>query len=88
MVQRIFKIYPHDNNVEQYRLTVDVSQKELAQQVTALGRRRFGKNYTVSKQTINAIETHRYDASFGLMMLIAEALKEERKTIFVFKDER
>ncbi|MGX7245250.1 hypothetical protein ACWOC1_10375 [Enterococcus quebecensis] len=61
-----------------------ISQKDLAQQVTSLGRKRFGKKYTVSKQTINAIETYRYDASFGLMMLIAEALKQERKTIFVF----
>lgn len=87
-MQKLFNKYSHENNVEQYRLAMDISQSELAQQVTSLGRERFGKNYVVSKQTINAIETYRYDASFGLMMLIAEVLKEERKAIFVFDNEK
>jgi DNA-binding XRE family transcriptional regulator len=82
LIQRILNRYPHPNNVEQYRLKMNISQNELAANVEKLAAKKFGTPYNLSQQTINAIETYRYAPSYGLMMLISEVLSQELETIF------
>ncbi|WP_348922035.1 helix-turn-helix transcriptional regulator [Enterococcus rotai] len=85
-IQRFFKIYPYPNNLEEYRLAADMTQKELGKKVEELAKEKFS-DFSIaptylSPQTINAIETYRYYPDLGIMILVAEVLNEERETIF------
>ncbi|GGC88341.1 helix-turn-helix transcriptional regulator [Enterococcus wangshanyuanii] len=82
IIQKLLRKYPHPNNVEQYRMRINMSQKELAISVEKLAVKKFGKTYNLSHETINAIETYRYEPSYGLMMLISEVLNQELEIVF------
>lgn len=58
------------NQVKKFRKQEDITQAELAEKVG------------VSRQTINAIETRKYDPSLGLALKLAELFEVEVKELF------
>lgn len=82
LLQKLFKHYPHPNNLEEYRLDMGISQEELADRVKQLGKQKLYPKYKISQETINAIETYRYLPTLELMMLISEVINKDREVIF------
>lgn len=64
-----------ENNLKVWRAKKDLTQKELA------------KELGVTRQTINAIETGRYDPSLELAFKIANHFNTKIENIFTYKDE-
>jgi putative transcriptional regulator len=63
-----------ENQVKKFRKEKDITQAELAKEVG------------VSRQTINAIETGKYDPSLGLGLKLAELFEVEAEELFKLKD--
>jgi putative transcriptional regulator len=61
---------PMHNNVRELRLTAGLSQRELAEALS------------VSRQTVNSIETGRYDPSLSLAIAIARHFRCAVEEIF------
>lgn len=59
-----------ENQFKNFRQQEDITQKQLAEEVD------------VSRQTINAIETGKYDPSLELALKIAEFFEEKVEEIF------
>lgn len=64
-----------ENELKVYRAMEDITQGELADRVG------------VSRQTINSIETGRYDPSLELAFKLAEEFDCDIEDIFVYKSE-
>lgn len=62
-----------ENRLKKFRTDKDITQAQLAEEVG------------VSRQTINAIETGKYDPSLELALKIAEFFDTEVETIFSLK---
>lgn len=63
-----------ENQVKKFRKEKDITQAELAKEVG------------VSRQTINAIETGKYDPSLELGLKLAELFEVEAEKLFELKD--
>ena len=63
------------NSLKEYRKEKDITQAELA------------KELDVSRQTVNAIETGKYDPSLELALKTAEFFDTEVEEIFELSDE-
>lgn len=63
-----------ENRVKKFRENEDITQADLAAEVG------------VSRQTINAIETGKYDPSLELALKIAEFFETDVEEVFSLKD--
>jgi putative transcriptional regulator len=63
-----------ENKVKKFRKKEDITQEQLAKEVE------------VSRQTINAIETGKYDPSLELALKIAEFFDTDVEEVFSLKD--
>lgn len=63
-----------ENNLKVWRAKKDLTQEELA------------KELKVTRQTINAIETGRYDPSLELAFKISNYFNAKIENIFTYKD--
>jgi len=63
-----------ENQLKKYRKEEDITQAELA------------KKLDVSRQTVNAIETGKYDPSLELALKISEFFDTEVEKIFELED--
>ena len=63
------------NNIKKLRNKMKISQKDLAESLS------------VSRQTINSIETGKFDPSLTLTIKIIRFFKKDIQEIFIFDDE-
>tara|TARA_B100000700_G_scaffold136656_2_gene152621 strand:- start:996 stop:1193 length:198 start_codon:yes stop_codon:yes gene_type:complete len=63
------------NNIKKLRNEMKISQKDLAESLS------------VSRQTINSIETGKFDPSLTLTIKIIRFFKKDIQEIFIFDDE-
>ena len=63
------------NNIKKLRNEMKISQKDLAESLN------------VSRQTINSIETGKFDPSLTLTIKIIRFFKKDIQEIFIFDDE-
>ena len=63
------------NNIKKLRNEMKISQKDLAESLS------------VSRQTINSIETGKFDPSLTLTINIIRFFKKDIQEIFIFDDE-
>ena len=63
------------NNIKKLRNEMKISQKDLAESMS------------VSRQTINSIETGKFDPSLTLTIKIIRFFKKDIQEIFIFDDE-
>ena len=63
------------NNIKKLRNEIKISQKDLAESLS------------VSRQTINSIETGKFDPSLTLTIKIIRFFKKDIQEIFIFDDE-
>ena len=63
------------NNIKKLRNEMKISQKDLAESLS------------VSQQTINSIETGKFDPSLTLTIKIIRFFKKDIQEIFIFDDE-
>ena len=63
------------NNIKKLRNKMKISQKDLAESLS------------VSRQTINSIETGKFDPSLTLTINIIRFFKKDIQEIFIFDDE-
>lgn len=64
-----------NNNIKKLRNEMKISQKDLAESLS------------VSRQTINSIETGKFDPSLTLTIKIIRFFKKDIQEIFIFDDE-
>ena len=64
-----------NNNIKKLRNEMKISQKDLAESLS------------VSRQTINSIETGKFDPSLTLTIIIIRFFKKDIQEIFIFDDE-
>lgn len=75
MVKCIFIKNSMNNNIKKLRNEMKISQKDLAESLS------------VSRQTINSIETGKFDPSLTLTIKIIRFFKKDIQEIFIFDDE-
>ena len=64
-----------NNNIKKLRNEMKISQKDLAESLS------------VSRQTLNSIETGKFDPSLTLTIKIIRFFKKDIQEIFIFDDE-
>jgi len=75
LVKCIFIKNSMNNNIKKLRNEMKISQKDLAESLS------------VSRQTINSIETGKFDPSLTLTIKIIRFFKKDIQEIFIFDDE-